>query len=69
MRVLNDGNHFKRGSCHLLSHNHLTFGRLSGGLKRNLGMPFSLERRKHCNLLQGYGWRGAIWGIKRRVIF
>lgn len=71
--------------------------RLSGGLKRNLGMPalirgtdkgkvfcvyqsyhnllqmhkgqtgFALERRKHCNLLRGYGWRGAMWGIKRRV--
>ncbi len=52
----------------LLSHNYLNFGKAIRWMERKFHISiFPVERRKHCNSLRCYGWRGAMWGIRRRV--
>ena len=56
-------------SGHLLSNNHQTFGKAIRWLEKKFGFNlFPPERRKRRNSLRGYGWRGSVWGIRRRVV-
>ena len=56
-------------SGHLLPNNHQTFGKAIRWIEKKFGYNLLRpERRKHSNSLRGYGWRGSVWGIRRRVI-
>lgn len=53
----------------LLSHNYLNFGKAVRWIEKKFGYAlFPTERRSHTNSLRQFGWRGAMWGVQRRVI-
>ena len=52
----------------LLSHNYLNFGKAARWLeKRHKTWIFPPERKKHSSALRIFGWRGAMWGVKRKA--
>ena len=59
----------KDSSGFLLSHNYLNFGKAIRWIEKKFGyVIFPNERRTHSNALRPFGWRGAMWGVQRRVI-
>ena len=53
----------------LLSHNYLNFGKAVRWIERKFDLDiFPPERRTHTNALRCFGWRGAMWGVRRKVV-
>ena len=52
----------------LLSHKYLNFGKAVRWLEKRFTIQIlPPERKKHCSSLRTFGWRGAMWGVKRKV--